>query len=105
MTRSWKLRQAGAAPSQRGSRHRAEIAFVHRRTAHFGRRHAGRGRDRVDHHACERALAQLAHQQPQQEFLLVLGGASEQLRNAVARCALEPLPRIAASSSSIRSTS
>ena len=56
----------------------AEIAFVHGGAPHFRQRHAGDGRDRVDHDADERALPQLAHQQPHQKLLLLAGCAPEQ---------------------------
>ena len=76
--REREAREAGGAFAQRGARDRAEAAayIAARRTS--ADRHAGRGRDRVDHHALERALAQLADQQADEELLLVGGRAREQ---------------------------
>jgi hypothetical protein len=42
-------------------------------------RYVRRGCDRIDHHAFERTLPQLARQQPDQKVLLILGGAREQI--------------------------
>ena len=53
------------------------------------RRTSGAGtpaaRDGVDHHALERSLADLAHQQPEQERPLRLGGLREQVLELGAR--------------------
>ena len=57
----------------------AEVAGEHRRAADAAGRHAGGARDRVDQDAFERALAQLAEQQPDEEILLVARRAAEQL--------------------------
>ena len=69
--------RAGSAASAVARRRRApraatarQVAAQHQRAPHLGRRHAGRARDRVGHHALERALAQLAGEQPAQEPLL-----------------------------------
>ena len=101
-------RASPAAPSvERGAGDGTEIAGEHqraRRTSATGS--AGRGSDRIDHHAFERALAQFADEQAQQEVLLGRGGTLEQ-RLAAARHALaaEPLPVVAAMRASVASTS
>jgi hypothetical protein len=46
--------------------------------AHVGRGQAGRGGDGVEHHALERALAQLADEQADEKVLLGGGGTGEQ---------------------------
>jgi hypothetical protein len=56
----------------------AEAAGDHRRASHVGRRNVGGGGDRVDHHALEGALTQLADEQTDQEILLGGGRASEE---------------------------
>ena len=56
---------------------RSPCSISARRTAVAGT--SGRLGDRVGHHAGERALAQLAADQPDEERLLVLGRAGEQL--------------------------
>ena len=61
------------------------------RAPHLGRRHPGRARDRVGHHAGERALAQVAEQQPHEQLLLGRGRAREQ-RLHRARAARRPSP-------------
>ena len=73
ITCSWKRCRPGCAGFAPDARECAEIAFVHGGTTDFGSRHLRHGRDRVDHDARERALAQLAHQQSQQELLLRAG--------------------------------
>jgi len=58
-------------------RDRAEIAGEHRRAPDVGDRNARGGGDRLDHHAFEGALPQLADEQPHEEILLgKLGVAS-----------------------------
>ena len=66
------------------------------------RRTVGRGqlrrlRDRVEHHAFERALPQLADDQPREEVLLVGAARGRRARRAArARAAAEPLPLVRA---------
>ena len=55
-----RARAPRAPPAQRGRGHRAEVAAQHQRPPHLGRRHAGGPGDGLDHHALQRALAQLA---------------------------------------------
>ena len=63
---------------KRHPRDLAEAAGDHRRAAHVGGRQPGGGGDRVEHHALERALAQLADEQADEEVLLGGGGAIEE---------------------------
>ena len=56
-----------------------QVAGEHRRPPDLGPRDAGRLRDRVEHHALERALTQLAEQQRPQEPLLPLRRTAEEL--------------------------
>ena len=70
-----------------------EVAGEHQRAARELRRDAGRLRDRVDHQPGERALPQLAGEQPLDEVGLVLGRALEQARRGSrVRRAADPLP-------------
>lgn len=66
------------AAGERGGGDRAEGAAQHRRTAHPRGGNRGGRRDRLGHHAVERALAQLAGEQPDQEPLLGGGRPAEQ---------------------------
>ena len=70
--------ETGGAARQRGLRERPEPAGQHRRAPHGGNRQRRGRRDRIDHHARERALAQLADDQSQQEILLRFGRPGEQ---------------------------
>ena len=72
-------RQRRAAARQRRGRHRAQRAAQHHRPAHVRDRHRRGPGDRVGHHPLQRALPQLAGQQPEQESLFALGGPAEQL--------------------------
>jgi hypothetical protein len=60
-------------------RDRAEILRVHGCAADLLDRYVRRSRDRIDHHAFERTLPQLAAQQPDQEFLLIASRTREQV--------------------------
>ena len=78
--------RTSASPS-RPSRERdrgglRQVAAERERAAHVGLRHLGGARDRRGHHARQRALAEVAEQQPDQEALLVLVGAREQRARA-----------------------
>ena len=99
MTLSWKRVQSRRAASSAGARDCSQIAFVHRGATHFGDRYVGRLRNRIHHHACERALPQIAREEAQQKLLLLRVARANKARNVVARRALEPLPLIAISSS------
>ena len=81
------------AAVERRARDRRDAAGEGRRAAHVRRRQAGRRGDRLEHHALERALAQLADDQPQQEVLLFRRGLLEQLLQQRLRVrAAAPLP-------------
>ena len=79
--------QAGLALGERDPRGCGEIAAEHRRSAHRGRAHLRRPRDRVAHHARECALAQLADEQAREEVGLG-GGRARKERGDPARVAL-----------------
>ena len=83
---------AGGPVGERGLGHRRRRAAQHRRPAHVGQRHLGRLGDSVDHHALERALAQLAAEQAAQQALLGLGRPAEQVADQ-ARAARAWRPR------------
>ena len=68
-----------AAPAQRGGGHHAERAAQHHGPADLRHRHAGGPGHSLGHDALQRALAQLAGEQADQEPLLVRCGAAEQL--------------------------
>ena len=76
--------QALLAFAQRRLGDDPRITAQHRRAVDRRARDAGRHRDRVGHHARQRALADLAGDQPAQERLLVLGRAGEELDDRVA---------------------
>jgi hypothetical protein len=69
-----QLRAAG----HRCSGHRPQLAREHDCPPHLLRRHARSSGDGLDHHSLERALAQVAEEQPGQEPLLGLGRAPEE---------------------------
>ncbi len=71
--------EAGAAVGQRDRRHRGEVAVQHQRAAQRGRRDARGLRHRLRHHPGERALAQVAAEQPDQERALLRGRPREQV--------------------------
>jgi hypothetical protein len=83
-------RQRRRAATQRGLRHGRDRPGEHRRPPHVRRGDVGRFRDRVEHHALERALPQLARHQPAQEPLLVGGRRGEQVVHAPASLARRP---------------
>ena len=94
-----EARESRRAVRERGRGHGRDSAREHDRAAHVrGRQPGGRG-DRVAHHAFERALAQLADEQPREEALLALGRVTKQrledlapaIRAALARDARESL--------------
>jgi len=60
-----------------------EITGEHRRTSNARGRHVRRFRDRVDEHAFERALPQLAEQQADEEVLLAANRARRQLSKQI----------------------
>ena len=98
--------QPGRAVGQRDGGDRAEVAAQHQRAADVGARHVRRLRDRVGHHAGERALADVAEQQRDEEALLVLGRAREQRRGPPrAERACEPAPASSPIRSNAASTS
>ena len=70
--------QRGGATAERGRGDRQRRPGEHRRPAHRGRRHPGRGGDRLEDQPVERALAQLAGDQAAQVGLLVGGGPREE---------------------------
>ena len=75
----------------------------HERPAHRGRRDLGGGRDRLQHHALQRALAQLAGEQPPQERAARRRWPRRTGRRAGRRGGpWSPAPEVAASSSSAR---
>ena len=81
---------------ERGLRRATEVAGEHVRPPHRGDRDARRLGHRVDHHAVERALAQLAAEHLPQQVLLGLGRPGEDVRRAApGGAALTPLPAIA----------
>ena len=91
-----EAREPWRARDERRARDRAEVAREHRGAPHVADRHARRGGDRLEHHALERALAQLADQQADEEVLLGARGAGEQLAElprALARRAFAPRRR------------
>jgi hypothetical protein len=67
------------APAQRGGGHHAQRTAQHHGPADLRHRHLSGPGDGVGHDALQRALAQLAGQQADQEPLLVRCGAAEQL--------------------------
>jgi hypothetical protein len=85
-----ELAQAGHTGGQGGRGHRAEGAAQHEGPPHLGRRHPGRSGHGLDHHPLERALAQLAGEQPDQEPLLGRGRPREQLAHQPPPLGLRP---------------
>ena len=80
------------ALADRGRRHRPELAREHHRPPDLGDGEARGPRDRLHHHALERALAQLAEEEPDEEPLLGLGRAPEQRRELLAARSLRAGP-------------
>jgi hypothetical protein len=70
--------EPGRAVAERRCGDSLEPARDHRGAAHLGGRQRARGGDRVEHHAFERALAQLADDQAHEEVALGGVGAREQ---------------------------
>ena len=98
--------EPGPSLGQRHPTRAADVAAQHHRPPHHGGRH-GRGLgDGVGHHALERALAQLAHQQPAQERGLGRAWPGRTVAPRVsARAATDPGPLVAASRVMASSTS
>ncbi len=71
--------QPGDALADRERRRARQVTGEHRRAAHVGQRDVGCLRHRIGHHPGERALAQLAAEQPAEKLLLLRGGRREQL--------------------------
>ena len=71
--------QRGTASGQRDSRYRHQSTGHHRCPPHLGCGELRGLRDGVQHHPFQRALPQLADQQPNQKLLLAHGGVSKQL--------------------------
>ena len=69
-----------------------EVSCEHRSAPDGRDRHRSCLRDRVRHHAFERALAQLAEEEPDQEPLLGLGRAGEERGELFAPRPLRALP-------------
>jgi hypothetical protein len=68
---------SAAARPQPARSHGRQFSAQHGGPAHVGDRRVERPRQRLRHDPEQRALAQVAEQQPGQELLLGLGGASE----------------------------
>ena len=85
-------RQAGGAEAQRDVGDGPRVAAEHQRTAHGRLGHLRRRRDRVRHHAGQRALAQPAGEQRDEEPLLVRGRARQQRAERVAAHGLRAGP-------------
>jgi hypothetical protein len=77
-------------PRHCGCGDRAEVAAEHRRAPHRRERDARRPRDRVGHHALERALAQPAEQERAQELCSGRGRAAEEVGDELAPPRLRP---------------
>ena len=77
-------REPRLALRQGDRRDGAEVAAEHERAPHRGELDVRRLRDRVGHHARERALAQVAGQQPDEEPLLGLGRAGHEVAEQAA---------------------
>ena len=78
-TASRTASSASRALVQRQRGGAAEVAREHRGAPDDGERHVGRLGDGVGHHPGQRALAQLAGEQPADEVRLGLGGAREEV--------------------------
>ncbi len=70
--------EGGGAPDEGRTGRLGQPSGEHERSAHGGRGHVGGRRDRLQHHAFQRALAQLPGEQAPEEPLLVLRGRTEQ---------------------------
>ena len=77
-TSSRTAASASSPPARAVAATVGQAARQHERAAQHRGGDAGRGRDRVEHHALERALAQLAGEQPDEEGLLLGRGRAEQ---------------------------
>jgi hypothetical protein len=71
--------QPRLAVDERRVRHRRKRAGHHRRSPDSGRGYVARAGHRFEQHAFERALSELAHQQPGQEVLFLAGGFAQQI--------------------------
>ena len=104
--REGEVAQARRAFGQHGARDRDDPVRDHRRLAHGRRRAARRRRDGVDHQPFERALAQLADQQPREEVVFALRSRARTARTRTrVRSLFEPGPLIEAMRASVASTS
>ena len=83
----------GSALRQRGLGGRREPAGEHERAPHRVGGNPGRRRHRLDHQPLERALAQLAAEQPHEEAALVGGGGAQQRRQLRGPASAHPGPR------------
>ena len=70
--------EPGGSFRQCEARDRAQTPRIHRGAAHVLVRQPGSGRNRIEHYAGKRALAQLADNQSHEKILLGGGGACEQ---------------------------
>ena len=102
---SWKRASAGSPSASAARATRAEVRGVHGGAAHARGGNRGGRRDRVEHHAAERALTELADQQVQQEVALARGRAREQLAQRVGAPRRGAAPRICAKAARRSSTS
>ncbi len=86
-----KACETGRPFAQSGPCDHPEIAREHRRAAHIAGRQLRRLGHRLDHHALERALAQFADQEAEEEILLRLGRPGKQLAQQPQPFARRPL--------------
>ena len=89
-TSSRNASSAAGPVAQRRRGHVLQVAAEHERALHRRRLRPGRARERLHHHPLERALAQLATQQPPQELGLPRRRAGEQLDERIAPRSLRP---------------
>jgi hypothetical protein len=76
-----------------GGRDGAEVGDHHQRAPNIRGRDLGRPRDRLDHHAGERSLAELPREERDEESLLVFGRAREEVLQLLPPELLRPPPR------------
>ena len=88
----WNSRSPGTPRGQGGLGHRAEGPAQHQGPPHLGPGDPGGLGDGLDHHPLQRALAQLAREQADQEPLLGRGGPAEQLGHQPPPLGLRPGP-------------
>jgi hypothetical protein len=88
-----EARQPLRALAERRRRDRSELAGEHDRPPHLRGREVCGPRDRLDHDPLERALPELAQEEPDEEALLRLGRAREESRQLVAARGLGPRSR------------